>query len=107
MIYLKNTTDRQVVFIPRPSKEAAFGPLVFKATSTTDHSGFAFETASYETTGLFFKMAVRLDAKTKPGEYRYSLSDPFGVVSTGILVIGETGNPKQYQNKTEYEQYKH
>jgi hypothetical protein len=48
---------------------------------------------------------VELKEDIPSGEYDYTLSDEVGVLSTGLLVIGDYEIPTEYNKELTYEQY--
>ena len=105
MIYLQNTTESQVMFIPRNGVTPQ-GDLVFKAKSTIDLEVEINQVVTdLQTSALYFNLAVTLNAGLPDGEYEYSLSAGEILVSSGLLVIGENGKPNEYNKVITYEQY--
>ena len=105
MIYLQNTTESQVMFIPR-SDDVPQGDLVFKARSTIDLEVKIDEVVTdLQTTDLYFNLAISLPAGVPNGEYEYTLVVGETTLSTGILVIGENSRPSEYDKDITYEQY--
>ena len=105
MIYLKHTTDMQIVYIPKDGRDA-IGNVSFKAFSTINQFGFSFDAVEEDTSLLYHKVLVELKQDIPSGEYEYTLSDEVGVLSTGLLVVGDFDNPMQYNKETTYEQYR-
>lgn len=104
MVYLKHTTDIQMMYIPKNGRDAK-GNVFFQAYSTINLFGFSFEAAEEDFSLLYHKVLVELTDNVPAGEYEYTLSDEVGVLSTGLLVIGDLENPIEYNKVTEYEQY--
>ena len=105
MIYLQNTTESQVMFVPR-SNATPSGNLVFKARSTIDLEVEINEAVSdMQTSDLYFKLAISLPAGIPNGEYEYTLAVGETTLSTGLLVIGENSRPSEYNKDITYEQY--
>ena len=105
MIYLQNTTESQVLFVPR-SGAVPEGDLVLKAKNTIDLETEIEETVTdLRTSDLYFNLAIALPAGLPDGEYEYSLSVEGVTLSTGLLVIGENSTPSQYEKDITYEQY--
>ena len=104
MVYLKNTTERQILCIPKQTR-VAFGGLIFKVTNTRNQTLVLFNAEDEETSLLYHKIPIELSDDIQPGEYEYSLSDECGVLSSGLLVIGDLENFIEYKAMTEYEQY--
>ena len=105
MIYLQNTTESQVMFIPKNGKSPQ-GDLVFKAKSTIDLEVEINQVVTdLQTSDLYFNLAVTLNAGLPNGEYEYSLSVGEILVSSGLLVIGENVKPNEYNKVITYEQY--
>lgn len=104
MIYLRHTTDLQMLYIPKEGR-CATGNVHLKASNTINQTGFSFVAVDEETSLLYHKVLVELSDNIQPGEYEYTFSDEIGELSNGLLVIGELESPIEYTNETEYEQY--
>ena len=105
MIYLQNTTESQVLFIPRDGATPQ-GNLVFKAKSTIDLAVEVNQAViDLQTSNLYFRLAVALPAGLPTGEYEYTLLAGDTIVASGLLVIGENTHPNQYEKEITYEQY--
>lgn len=98
MIYLKNISTPQEVFIPK-CREAVHGlSLVIK--------GWGKEPViDKNTTGLYFRFNMILPADIASGEHEYLLVDDAGVISTGLMIVGESTSPTEYKKTIQYEQY--
>lgn len=104
MIYLKHTTDLQMLYIPKEGRKAT-GNVSLKAHNTINQTGFSFVAIDEETSLLYHKILMELPINIQPGEYEYVFSDELGELSKGLLVIGTLEGPIEYINETEYEQY--
>ena len=104
MIYLRHTTDLQMMYIPKDGRDAT-GDVFLKAFSTINQFGFSFYAAEENNSLLYHKVLVELKKDVPSGEYEYTLSDEMGILSTGLLVIGDLDNPMEYNKETTYEQY--
>lgn len=104
MIYLKNSTDLQMLYVPKEGRNAT-GMVSFSAYSTINQFGFVFNAEEENSSLLYHKVLVELPENVQNGEYEYAFSDAVGNLSTGLLVIGDLDNPVEYQTMTEYEQY--
>ena len=104
MIYLKHTTDLQMMYVPKDGRDAK-GNVFLKAFSTINQFGFSFDAAEENSSLLYHKVLVELKQDIPSGEYEYTLSDEVGELSTGILVIGELDTHVEYVIDKEYEQY--
>ena len=104
MIYLKHTTDLQMMYVPKDGRDAK-GNVFFKAFSTINQFGFSFDAAEENSSLLYHKVLVELKQDIPSGEYEYTLSDEVGVLSTGLLVIGDLEIPTEYNKEIAYEQY--
>lgn len=103
MIYLKNISTPQVIFIPK-SRETE-GSLVFSIKSTINHSVSVNASVVDLQSELFIQFPVELPADINTGEYEYSLTDEAGVISTGLLFIEDLSELQEYQISIKYEQY--
>lgn len=104
MIYLKHTTDLQRMYIPKDGRDA-HGSVFFKAFSTLNQFGFSFYAVEENSFSLYHMVLVELKENIPSGEYEYTLSDEEGVLSTGLLIIGDLENPTEYNKEIAYEQY--
>ena len=104
MIYLKHTTDLQMMYVPKDGRDAK-GDVSFKAFSTINQFEFSFDAAEENSSLLYHKVFVELKEDIPSGEYEYTLYDEVGVLSTGLLVVGDLDNPMEYNKETTYEQY--
>lgn len=104
MIYLKQTTDLQMMYVPKDGRDAK-GDVFFKAFSTINQFGFSFDAAEENSSLLYHKVLVELKENIPAGEYEYDLSDEAGVLSNGLLIIGGTDAKVEYLIDNEYEQY--
>lgn len=105
MIYLKNTTEAQVMFIPR-SLRAVNGRLTFIARNTIDKKELIrSEVLDLETSELYYRLSLALGEGLPVGEYEYLLTDDAGTLSQGLLMVGEFASFHEYNKSIEYEQY--
>lgn len=105
MIYLQNTGDAQVVFVPRNGKIPS-GDLVFRAKSTIDlATEIDLQVINLNVSRLYMHLAVSIVGDVPNGEYEYTVKAGDEVLSTGLLIIGDTSRPDQYNQEITYEQY--
>ena len=105
MIYLQNTTEPQVVFVPK-SGAVPEGNLVFQAKSAIDLDfKIAQIVTDLRTSDLYFNLAIALPSGLPDGEYEYYLGVGAQLLATGLLVIGESPESSEYQKEITYEQY--
>ena len=98
MIYLKNISTPQEVFIPKCRE--ANGELVFSLKDVENQP-----VIDKETSDLYFRFNMKLPADIASGEHEYSLMDDAGIISTGLMVVGESSSPTEYNKTIQYEQY--
>lgn len=103
MIYLINTTETQTVAIPKERVEN--GALMFVAQSTMNLNTFELEAVNISSSSLYFNISLALPQGLPAGEYEYALTDNDGVLSSGVMVVGDLSIPVEYINETTYEQY--
>lgn len=103
MIYLKNTAEEQMMYIPRLAERCSDNVLLTIQSSMTQQT-YEFSLYDGNSSILYHKVMVSLP-NLSSGEYTYTLSDAVGELSSGVLVIGDLQNPIEYINETEYEQY--
>ena len=102
MIYLKNISTPQEIFIPKGMEES--GRLVLEIKSTINQSVIMPNVIDFCAMELYFKFTVALPADVASGEHEYTLSDDAGVLSTGLLIVGEPSTPTEYNKIIQYGQ---
>ena len=106
MIYLQNTQEAQVVYIPRSEGDRPQGDLVFKAKNTINlEEEIDVHVSDLQVSDLYYYLAVTLPEKVTDGEYEYTLSSEGDTLSTGLLVVGDYSKPNEYDKNITYEQY--
>ena len=106
MIYLANTTDAQVAYIPRDTDFAGTLSLSLKSTVNLDTPYTPATVLDLNVFRTVYAVAVALPEGIQPGEYQYELKAGGVPVSTGLAVIGEYAQEREQYNKTiTYEQY--
>ena len=106
MIYLVNTTDAQVAYIPRDTEFTGTLSLSLKSTVDLDTPYISATVVDLNVFRTVYAVAVELPEDIQPGEYQYKLTAGGVEVSTGVLVIGEyTQAREQYNKQITYEQY--
>lgn len=105
MLYLQNTEDAQVLFVPK-NGDVPSGELDFKARSTIDlDTVIDVQVVDLNVSDLYMHLAVTIPDGSPAGEYEYTVSVGDEILSTGILVIGEQSLPSEYEKTITYEQY--
>ena len=105
MIYLQNTNESQVLFVPRNGAEAS-GELTLKARNTLDQDFIIDRVLDLKTSDLYCNLAISLPEGCPDGEYEYALMDDNIVLSTGILVLQSADARTDYDKDIVYEQYR-
>lgn len=106
MIYLSNTTDAQVAYIPRDTEFSGTLGLSIKSTVDLDTPFITATVLDLDIFRTVYAVAVQLPEGVQPGEYVYRLTAGTEVVSTGVLIVGDYAIArKQYNNPITYEQY--
>ena len=106
MIYLQNTQEAQVVYIPRDNRMVTQGDLVFKAKNTINLvEEIDLFVADLQLSDLYFNLAVILPEGVTDGEYEYELKFEDTILSSGLLVVGDYTKPDQHNAEIEYKQY--
>ena len=103
MIYLKNISESQDVFVPKG--KLAEGGLVFAIKGVISHAEISMNVFDLGTSDLYFRFSLLLPEGIPAGEHEYTLSDENGVLSTGLLIVGEPSSPIEYDKMIQYEQY--
>ena len=105
MIYLQNTTESQVLFVPRNGADAS-GELTLKMRNTIDQDFIIDRVLDLRTSDLYFNLSITLPEDCPDGEYEYALMDDNIVLSTGILVLQSADARTDYDKDIVYEQYR-
>lgn len=106
MIYLQNTQEAQVVYVPRSNGGRSQGDLVFKAKNTINlEDEVDVHVTDLQVSDLYYYLAVSLPENVPDGEYEYTLSAEGETLSTGLLVVGDYSKPNEYDKNITYEQY--
>ena len=107
MIYLANTTDAQIAYIPRDTEVPAGTTLTFTMRSTVDlDTVLTALVIDMEFHRIYYNVAISLPEDTTPGEYQYELFADGESISTGLAVVRDNGREvTEYNKEIEYEQY--
>ena len=106
MIYLQNTTESQVLFVPKNGTIES-GELTLKARNAIDQDFIIDRVLDLKTSDIYFNLSIALPAGYPDGEYEYALMDDDIVLSTGILILESAESRRtEYNKDIEYEQYK-
>ena len=103
MIYLNKTTEIQTLYIPKVGRDS-IGTTTLKLYGKMV-AEYNYLSEDEELSLGYHVIHVALEEDTIPGEYVYELSDEIGMLSSGLLVIGDLSNMVEYNNKIQYEQY--
>lgn len=107
MIYLSNTTDAQVAYVPRDVEIPSGTTLTFTMRSTVDLdtvlNALVIDTQMHR---IYYNVALSLPEGTTPGEYQYEMKSDGETISTGLLVVRDNGaDVTEYNKEIQYEQY--
>ena len=104
MIYLSNTTDAQVAYVPRDT-EVPEGATTMKSTVDLDRVLDAL-VIDMNLLKVYYNVAVTLPDDITPGEYQYELTADGDVISSGLCIVRDNGEKtEEYNKEIEYEQY--
>lgn len=104
MIYLSNTTDAQVAYVPRDTNLA--GTLRFSLRSTIDRDTVVDAVVlDLKILLRYYAVAVQLPDGAPTGEYEYEMTAGGAVVSSGVLVVASPDVVHEYNKTVQYEQY--
>ena len=93
-----------MVYIPKMDR-TAMGDVTLQIKGTSTLSEVTMESSEGDSSSLYHKMMIALPEDVTRGEYEYTLSDIVGVLSTGLLVVGNLDDSIEYNKVTTYEQY--
>lgn len=103
MIYLKNISSPQQVFIPRDRETE--GLLKFSLKNTINLSVPVAADVVDLNSDLYVIFEIELPEQIATGEYEYELTDDAGVISSGLLVVEGLSSASEYNISVQYEQY--
>ena len=103
MIYLKNISSPQQVFIPRDRETE--GLLKFSLKNTINLSVPVNADVVDLNSDLYVTFEIELPEQIATGEYEYELTDDAGVISFGLLVVEGLSSASEYNLSVQYEQY--
>lgn len=105
MLYLKNTTEEQLVHIPKTINNRDVWEVVMRLRNTISSEDFSIAAVVCNESALYYTLQISLVEGIPSGEYEYSLSNEIGELSTGLLVVGDMESFVEYSNEITYEQY--
>lgn len=106
MLYLKQTTTEQEVYIPRNYATPSVGAVMLTLNDVMGDGELAVNVADMEVYDRTYKLAVKLSKKVTEGEYEYTLRIGGEVVATGLTQVGDyKANIISYDEETDIEQY--
>lgn len=107
MIYLSNTTDAQLAYVPRDTNAPEGATIRFTMKSTVDLDKVV--DALVIDIGLqriYYNVALKLPGDVTTGEYKYELTADGDVISSGLCIVRDNGEKtEEYNKEIEYEQY--
>jgi hypothetical protein len=105
MVYLKNITTEQALFVPKTGAVPQ-GDLSFVAKSTIDLDVKVNQAVvDLITSKYYFKFNITLPENLPDGEYEYSVKAGNETIASGLLVIGTATKPSQLNEEKTYTQY--
>ena len=107
MIYLSNTTDAQVAYVPRDTEVPEGATIRFTMKSTVDLDRVLDALViDMNLLKVYYNVAVTLPDDITPGEYKYELTADGEVISSGLCIVRDNGETmEEYNKEIEYEQY--
>ena len=107
MIYLSNTTDAQVAYVPRDTEVPEGATIRFTMKSTVDLDRVLDALViDMNLLKVYYNVAVTLPDDITPGEYQYELTADGDVISSGLCIVRDNGEKVgEYNKEIEYEQY--
>lgn len=106
MLYLKQTTKEQEVYIPRNYATPSVGATTLTLNAVMGDGELAVNVAAMEMYDRAYMLAVKLSKKATEGEYEYTLRIGGEVVATGLAQVGDyKANIISYDEETDIEQY--
>ena len=107
MIYLSNTTDAQVAYVPRDTEVPEGATIRFTMKSTVDLDRVLDALViDMNLLKVYYNVAVTLPDEITPGEYQYELTADGDVISSGLCIVRDNGvTVDEYNKEIEYEQY--
>lgn len=105
MVYFKDTTRAQRVFIPRQTAGAA-PALSVELTNTTSKDVTVMKAADLAISALFYCVEVSLPEGMRAGEYEYRVIIGGETMTTGLATVGKyRAGFTQFVKPIVYEQF--
>lgn len=107
MIYLSNTTDAQVAYVPRDTDVPVGTAIRFTMKSTVDlDTVIDAPVLDMGMHRIYYNVALILPEDATPGEYQYEMTADGDVISSGLCIVRDNGEKtEEYNKEIEYEQY--
>ena len=106
MIYIINTTNPQVVYVPASEKKVE-GTLTFILRSTVNRKQtLSVSVAQEGMSDIYYKFTLTLSNTMQDGEYEFELKKGTTLLDSGLAMVGTSSTPITDNNTViEYEQY--
>lgn len=106
MLYLEQTTEPQIVKIPRNILPNPGGDYGLTIENTLDRSRITLTPTCVIPRALNYAVTVALPDVVPAGEYSYEFRQGLSVLAVGILTVGNYEHATtQYESATSYEQF--
>ena len=106
MIYIINSTNPQVLFVPASEKKVE-GALTFTLMSTVNRKEtLSVSVAQEGMSDIYYKFTITLSNTMQDGEYEYALKKGTSLLGSGLAMVGTSSTPQtDYKSVIQYEQY--
>ncbi len=104
MIYLKQSTEQQRVYIPRNYYRSGVS-YILELRSTMDLTFSSVVIDSIQMRGMYCIADIVLPEGIVPGEYEYSLEGEGRVMSSGLATVKWEETVQEYERIIQYQQY--
>ena len=106
MIYAKQTSDPQTLYVPRNIFMMEAGDFVLGLKNTVSNSRMAIKPDGVVLGSIYYELTVSFPDDMTIGEYEYQLSQGDCLMASGLLQIGEYNYDRtEYAESIQYIQH--
>ena len=105
MIYITNSTQSQVIYVPASEKKVE-GAVTFTLKSTVNRNEpLTISVAQEGQSDIYYKFTLTLARTLEEGEYEYTLKQGNTTLDCGLAIVGSSSTNTEYNTVIQYEQY--
>lgn len=106
MIYAKQTSDAQTLYIPRNMFMTQDGDFALSVKNTVGLDRMTIKPDDVVSGRLYYEVTISFPADMTEGEYEYELMQGACQMASGLLIIGDYGEDRtEFSQSIQYKQY--